>query len=134
MRALALLAVPIAAAAMAVPGTAPPSGPVTMAEVDVPRGKGPQQVVVQTRDFAAKAESGWHVHPGIEIATVVSGEIELHTAAGVLKLDAGDSFTMPRGVAHNGVNAGTATAALVITLVVDKGKPLRTSVPAPLRR
>ncbi len=128
MRALALVAAAAAATA------APSSGPVTMAEVDVPRDKGPQQVVVQTREFAPKSESGWHVHPGIEIATVVDGEIELHTAAGVLKLEAGDSFTMPRGVAHNGVNAQAASASLVITLVVDKGKPLRTAVAAPGRR
>lgn len=128
MRALALLAVAATAAA------APSSGPVTMAEVDVPQGYGPQQVIVQTREFAAKSESGWHVHPGIEIATVVDGEIELHTAAGVLRLEEGDSFTMPRGVAHNGVNSEATAAALVITLVVDKGKPLRTSVAAPVRR
>lgn len=128
MRALALLAAAATAAA------APSSGPVTMAEVDVPRDHGPQQVVVQTREFAGKTESGWHVHPGIEIATVVDGELELHTAAGVLKLDEGDSFTMPRGVAHNGVNAQSTAAALVITLVVDKGKPLRTAVAAPGRK
>jgi quercetin dioxygenase-like cupin family protein len=125
IRALALLA----AAATTV--AAPSSGPVTMAEVDVPRDHGPQQVVVQTREFAGKSESGWHVHPGIEIATVVDGEIELHTAAGVLKLEEGDSFTMPRGVAHNGVNPKSTAAALVITLVVDKGKPLRSAVAAP---
>ena len=128
MRALALLAAAVTATA------APSGGPVTMAEVDVPREFGPQQVVVQTREFAAKSESGWHVHPGIEIATVVDGEIELHTAAGVLRLEEGDSFTMPRGVAHNGVNSEPTAAAVVITLVVDKGKPLRTSVAAPVRR
>lgn len=127
MRALALL-VGVATAA-----AAPSSSPVTMAQVAVPRDKGPQQVVVQTREFAGKTESGWHIHPGIEIATVVDGEIELHTAAGILKLEEGESFTMPRGVAHNGVNPQSTTTALVITLVVDKGKPMRTAVAAPQR-
>ena len=108
------------------------AGPTTLAAVDVPQGHGPQQVLVQTREFAAHTESGWHKHPGIEIATLVDGELELHTAAGVLRLEEGDSFTMPRGVAHNGVNSEGTAAALVLTLVVDKGAPLRQAVAKPV--
>lgn len=118
-------------AAAAATTAAPSAGPVTLAEVDVPRNHGPQQVVVQTREFAGHAASGWHRHPGIEIATVTDGEIALHTATGVLRLQQGESFTAPRGAAHNGGNPAGTAAALVITLVVDKGKPLREPVPAP---
>lgn len=102
----------------------------THAELDVPRAK-PQRVIVQTRDFAAGAESGWHVHPGTEVAYVASGELEVHTKGKVSVLKAGDSFTMPRGMPHNGKNVGKGPARVVITLVVDKGAVLRRSVTAP---
>lgn len=122
MRSLAL----IAAAA-----TAPASVPATVAELPVPQDHGEQVVIVQARDFAPGASSGWHVHPGTEIAYVVSGTMELATAAGVRRMVAGDSFVMPRGVAHNGGNPGGDTAKVMITLVVDRSAPPRQSVPAP---
>ena len=49
----------------------------------------------------------------------------------VTVLAPGDSFTMPRGVPHNGINPGGETAKAVITLVVDKGAQPRQPVPAP---
>jgi quercetin dioxygenase-like cupin family protein len=116
---------------MALTAAAPAAtGPVTHAQIDVPRTNS-QQVVVQSREFAPEASSGWHVHAGTEIAYVISGEMELVTAERVIVLKPGDSFTMPRGVAHNGRNAGAVPAQIVITLVVDKRAPLRTAVPAP---
>ncbi len=110
------------------------TAPITHAQIEVPRANGPQQVVVQSREFAPEASSGWHVHAGTEIAYVVSGEMELVTATTVTVLKPGDSFTMPRGVAHNGRNRGVVPAQIVITLVVDKRAALRTSVPAPKGR
>ena len=125
MRSLALIA--LAATASAVP----PAAPVQMhAQFDVPRSR-PQVVIVQSRDFPAGAQSGWHVHPGVEVAHVTSGRLELQVKGKVTVLEPGDSFTMPRGVPHNGVNPGAATARVVITLVVDKGAPARQPVPAP---
>lgn len=125
MRALLVLA---AAASIA---AAPPAVPMqTHAEIDVPRAK-PQRVIVQTRDFAPGSESGWHFHPGTEVAYVASGQLEVHTKGKVSVLKAGDSFTMPRGLAHNGVNKGAEPARVVITLVVDKGAALRQPVKAP---
>ena len=78
-------------------------------------------VIVQSRDFAGGAESGWHVHPGTEVAYVTAGRLELRVKGKVTVLEPGDSFTMPRGVPHNGINPGSETAKAVITLVVDKG-------------
>lgn len=112
--------------------TAPPPTAVTHAQIDVPQNR-EQQVIVQSRTFAPGAASGWHVHPGTEIAYVISGEIELQTPEGRLELEPGDSFTMPRGMAHNGVNPGTVDAEIVLTLVVDKGAPPRETVPEPPR-
>lgn len=125
MRSLFLLA---ATASVAAAPSA--SVPQTHAELDVPRGKA-QLVIVQSRDFAAGAESGWHIHPGTEVAYVISGQLEVRVKGKVSVLNPGDSFTMPRGVAHNGVNRGPQAAKVVITLLVDKGAAPRQSVPAP---
>lgn len=105
--------------------------PATLQMLDVPQDKGPQQVIIQTREFDPDGQSGWHVHPGVEMATVVSGEVDLVTAAGVRRLGPGDSFQMPRGTPHNGINPGKAPARVVITLVLDKGAEPRQSVAAP---
>lgn len=122
---LAVVAVTGATAAL------PASAPLTRAQIEVPRDHGPQAVIVQTREFAGLSESGWHTHPGTEIAVVVDGEMALHTPAGVLLVEEGESFTVPRGLPHNGVNTETTAAALVITLVVDQDVPLRTTVENP---
>jgi quercetin dioxygenase-like cupin family protein len=65
------------------------------------------------------------------MAYVESGEVELVTAGGVRRLGPGDSFQMPRGQPHNGINPGSVPAKVVITLVLDKGAEPRRSVPAP---
>ncbi|MBN8485867.1 MAG: cupin domain-containing protein [Sphingomonadales bacterium] len=123
-----LFAVPLLLLAAA--SAAPSAGPQTHAQLDVPRAK-PQQVIVQSRDFAPGSESGWHVHPGTEVAYIASGRLELHVEGKVTVLEPGDSFTMPRGVPHNGVNAGADPARAVVTLVVDKGAQPRQPVAAP---
>lgn len=121
----ALLAAPLAAAAPAAP-------PPMDVHVDVPQDKGPQHVNVLIREFPVGGSSGWHVHPGVEIAYLVSGEMSLEEEGkSTRRLLPGDSFTVARGVAHNGVNLGKEPARLVLTYVVDKDAPVRTSVPAP---
>lgn len=113
------------------PAAAPPaSAPQTHAQIDVPRARA-QQVIVQSREFPVGGESGWHVHPGTEVAYVTAGRLELRIKGKTTVLEPGDSFTMPRGVAHNGANHGAEPAHVVITLVVDKGVPPRQSVAAP---
>lgn len=125
MRSLLLLAATASAAA------APPALVLqTHATLDVPRGRA-QIVIVQSRDFAAGAESGWHTHPGTEVAYIASGQLEMRVKGKVSVLNPGDSFTMPRGMPHNGVNRGPGAAKVVITLLVDKGAAPRQSVPAP---
>lgn len=125
MRSLLLLAATASAAA------APPASVLqTHATLDVPRGRA-QIVIVQSRDFAAGAESGWHTHPGTEVAYIASGQLEMRVKGKVSVLNPSDSFTMPRGMPHNGVNRGPGAAKVVITLLVDKGAAPRQSVPAP---
>ncbi len=123
MLTLALLA---AAAPSALPAL------VLIASVDVPQDRGAQEVQVVKRSFPPGASSGWHTHPGVEVAYLLRGVMALDRAGHPRRvLRAGDSFAMPRGTAHNGVNLGKVPATLVITYTLDKGAPLRTDAPPP---
>ena len=114
------------------PPPLPPQLPI--ATFDVPQDKGQQQVQVVMREFPVGSSSGWHMHPGVETAYLLSGVMSLEMAGQPrLILHPGDTFTVPRGVAHNGANLGKVPARLMIAYVVDKGAPVRSSVipPAP---
>jgi len=96
----------------------------------VPQDRGAQHVRTLVREFPVGGRSGWHRHAGVEIAYLVSGEMTLEQEGQPTRvLHPGDSFMVPRGLAHNGANIGKAPARLVITYVIDKGAPLRTPVP-----
>lgn len=102
--------------------------------VDVPHNGGEQQVVVLERTFEVGGGSGWHTHSGIEIGHVVSGVTEMRLADGTVeRYAAGETFVIPRGAVHEGVNAGDVPVRLVITYLIDKGSPLRTPAAAPVR-
>ena len=109
----------------------PASVPMNV-HLDVPQDKGPQHVNTLVREFPVGGSSGWHVHPGVEIAYLLSGEMTLEQAGQPTRtLHPGDSFVVPRGLAHNGANVGKVPARLVITYVYDKDMPLRTPVDPP---
>lgn len=132
MRKTPLLAlVALGGVAVAQPAARPASVPVTLAQVQVPQGSSAQLVHVHTRDFPAGIETGWHIHPGTEVAYVAAGEMSLTTPQGVRRLRAGDSFVMPRGAPHNAASVGQGTAKVVITLVIDAGAPPRQAVSPP---
>ena len=121
-----------AAVAPAAPAPALPAA-VTRAEMDVPHDHGDQQVLVQSRQIPAGESSGWHIHPGVEISTVISGvtEVTIGTAP-PRRAGAGETVVIPRAVPHKASAAGTVPADLLLTFVVDKGAPLRTPVAAPV--
>ena len=74
---------------------------------------------------------GRHSHPGIESAYLLEGEVMLIVEGQADKtLKAGDSWQIPVGVVHDG-KTGAAGAKLIVTYVVEKGKPL--AVPAPAK-
>jgi quercetin dioxygenase-like cupin family protein len=125
-------------AAATVPATAAPATPspprVPTVEFDVPADKGPQTVQMHTREFATGGSSGWHTHPGVEMGIVISGEMEMRTADGaVRRFGPGESFTIPRGTVHNGVNVNAGPSRMAITYVYDKGQPVRTLVNLPAK-
>jgi quercetin dioxygenase-like cupin family protein len=119
----------------AAPATATEPSPPVPAEtrVDVPEGLGPQQAVVLTREIPVGGASGWHRHPGIEIGQVLSGVTELRTLQESRRYAAGETFVVPRGVVHNGVNVGEVPSWIAITYLVDMGAALRSDAPDPHR-
>ena len=108
-------------------GTPPAaSGGVTrkiLSQTDGPAA-GYETVLVEATIEAGSAV-GRHTHPGIESAHVLEGGFELPIQGQATRnLKPGDSFQIPPNTPHAGGAAATAKTRLVITYVVEKGKPL----------
>ena len=66
-----------------------------------------------------------HTHPGIESAYVLEGGFELPIEGQPTRtLKPGDGFQIPPVTPHAGGKPGTAKSRVLITYVVEKGKPL----------
>jgi len=91
---------------------------------------GTNLVAVSARVEAAPgAQLARHVHPGVELTTCISGELELSIDGQPTRhIGAGDHFQVPAGVAHS-IKFGTEPTVLLAAFVVEKDKPL--SSPAP---
>ena len=68
---------------------------------------------------------GRHTHPGIESAYVLEGGFELPIEGQPTRtIKAGDAFQIPPETPHAGGKPGDAKSRILITYVVEKGKPL----------
>jgi quercetin dioxygenase-like cupin family protein len=68
-----------------------------------------------------------HTHPGIESAYVLEGGFELPIQGQDTRmLKPGDGFLIPPNTRHAGGKPGTAKTKILITYVLEKGKPLAT--------
>jgi quercetin dioxygenase-like cupin family protein len=66
-----------------------------------------------------------HTHPGIESAYVLEGGFELPIQGQPTRtLKKGDGLHIPPETPHAGGKAGDAKSVILITYVVEKGKPL----------
>ena len=66
-----------------------------------------------------------HTHPGVESSYVLEGGFELPIEGQPTRnLKAGDGFQVPTSTPHAGGKPGTAKTRVLITYVVEKGKPL----------
>jgi quercetin dioxygenase-like cupin family protein len=66
-----------------------------------------------------------HTHPGIESAYVMEGGFELPIQGQPTRtIKAGDAFQIPAETPHAGGKPGAAMSRILITYVVEKGKPL----------
>ena len=66
-----------------------------------------------------------HTHPGVESAYVLEGGFELPIEGQPTRvIKAGDGFQIPPETPHAGGKPGEAKSRILITYVVEKGKPL----------
>jgi quercetin dioxygenase-like cupin family protein len=89
-----------------------------------------RELVQITAEFAAGAATGMHTHPGEEVGYVLEGGPFTLTIKGKppMTLKAGDHFFVPAGTVHEGKNSGIGKAKVLVTYIVEKGKPLATPV------
>jgi quercetin dioxygenase-like cupin family protein len=109
---------------------APADDPVKRIPLERYEVPGTNLVTVTVRVEAAPgAQLPRHTHPGVEITTCVSGEMDLSIDGQPTRhIAAGDHFQVPAGVAHS-IKFGAQPAVLVAAFVVEKDKPLATPAP-----
>ncbi len=116
-------------AAPAFAADAPPAPVRTIVQSFPASGAPNQQVNVATVAFPAGAVLAYHTHPGEESGVVVSGLLKIEEdGKPPLLVKPGESFLIPRGVAHQ-ASAPQGETHLISTYVVDKDKPLATPRP-----
>jgi quercetin dioxygenase-like cupin family protein len=94
-------------------------------KADVPDGK-KYEVVFGLAELPAGIAIGKHTHFGIELGTVVSGEVTLMVDGQPDKTyKPGDSWQIPTGTAHD-AKAGADGAKVIVSYTVEKGQPLAT--------
>ncbi len=68
------------------------------------------------------------MHGGYVLVTVLNGEITLKTESGEKMIKAGESWTENPGAVHSVVNAGDATARVVVNILLPKGAEATTII------
>ncbi|HYW59857.1 MAG TPA: cupin domain-containing protein [Xanthobacteraceae bacterium] len=106
------------------------SGGVTRNILSQTDGPAPGYVTVLVEAIIdAGVKVGRHTHPGIESAYVLEGGFELPIQGQPTRMiKPGDGFQIPPETPHAGGAPGTAKSRLIITYVVEKGKPLASPV------
>jgi quercetin dioxygenase-like cupin family protein len=75
------------------------------------------------------AREGRHTHPGEVFAYVLEGTMKLAIDGQPTETHtAGESFFIPAGKIHEGINDSTAMVKIVAVFATEKGKPLTTQV------
>jgi quercetin dioxygenase-like cupin family protein len=88
-----------------------------------------REAIMTRAEFQPGAATPKHSHPGEEVAYVLQGELSIELEGKpALKLKAGDSFFVPAGTVHMGKNTAKGETIVLSTYVVEKGKPLATTV------
>ena len=82
------------------------------------------ETVIAMVEIVPNVAIGRHTHPGIESAYLLDGDIVLKVEGQPDKaLKMGESWQIPVGVIHD-ATTGAQGAKVVVTYVVEKGKPL----------
>lgn len=123
----ALCSFPGLASTVAAQSPAPTSGITRkiLSRLDGPSA-GYETILVEA-DIDAGAVVGRHTHPGVESAFLLEGGFELLIDGQPTRmLKPGDGYQIPAGIAHAGGTAHSEKSRILITYVVEKGKPLAT--------
>ena len=90
----------------------------------------PEKVVVQAlAEFSPGIAAGRHTHPGEEIGYVLEGQLEIKIDGKPSQIiQAGQTFFIPSGMVHDGINTNSGATKVLATYVVEKGKPVATPV------
>ena len=124
------------AVAASVPQAQQPAPPITQGAANIKRTPVQKfdvpgtnlETVIAIADIIPNVAIGAHTHPGIESAYLLEGDIVLKVAGQPDRpVKPGDSWQIPVGVVHDGTT-GAKGAKVIVTYVVEKGKPLATPV------
>ncbi len=78
-------------------------------------------------DMPVGAREGRHTHPGDAFVYVLEGTLRLEQdGKPPASFKAGETFFIPAGKIHEGMNGGSVPVKAVAVFVVEKGKPLAT--------
>jgi quercetin dioxygenase-like cupin family protein len=107
-----------------------PDGSVSPWEAEL-HTHGATDTYVQHLILAPGGYSGWHTHPGLLVATVISGSIDFYNAnCQKLTVNPGEVF-FENGNVHGIVNTGTVNAELYISYLIKHNLPRRLEANAP---
>jgi quercetin dioxygenase-like cupin family protein len=85
-----------------------------------------REVIQQMVELQPGVAVARHTHPGEEVTVVLNGTLLLEVAGKpAATLTSGQAFTVVGGVAHDVKNTGSTATKLLVTYIVEKGKPLR---------
>jgi quercetin dioxygenase-like cupin family protein len=87
-----------------------------------------REAVTARAEFLPGGSVGRHTHFGEEIGYVLEGVLTVEINGVSKEVKAGEAFAIPDGAPHNATNASAGPAAILVTYVVEKGKPLATPV------
>src|SRR5262245_21560742 len=87
------------------------------------------ETVIGLAEIMANSNIGRHTHPGIEGGYLIEGELAVMVEGQPPKTyKAGESWQFAPSAVHD-AKAGPAGAKVIVTYVVEKGKPLATPAP-----
>jgi quercetin dioxygenase-like cupin family protein len=88
------------------------------------------EAVMGISEIPPGGTSGKHRHPGIELAYVLDGSVELvHEGKPPVTIKAGEVTMNSAGGIHVATNRGTVPVKILTVYIVEKGKPLAEPVP-----
>jgi quercetin dioxygenase-like cupin family protein len=87
------------------------------------------EAVMGISEIPPGGTSGRHRHPGVELAYVLDGSVELQQEGKApVTLKAGEVIKNEANI-HNATNKGSKTVKILAVYIVEKGKPMAESVP-----